>query len=216
MREVTTIIDTNDAGSFYDRIARFYEWTFKFNRYSISIENYLDELKLPLPANARILDAGCGTGLLTTTLLRALRRPAHIVAVDLSAASLVAAEKAVERSERQAKHRVQFAQGNLLTLPFANDSFDFIVTCGALEYVPLDQGMDELARVLTPGGYLLHVPIRPTFISRMWEVLFRFKLHPPARIEQETSRHFRILDRHCFPPLDPIGWTKVAILAQKP
>lgn len=213
---MTTTIETTDAGSFYDRIARFYEWTFKFNRYSHSIENYLDSVRLPLPPNARVLDAGCGTGLLTTTMLRALRRPAEIVAVDLSAASLTSAEKAVARSERSAKHRVRFAQANLLSLPFPAASFDFVATCGALEYVPLDAGMSELERVLAPGGYLLHVPIHPSFVSSMWEVLFRFKTHPPAHIEEVTNRYFRILDHYRFPPLDPIGWTKTAILAQKP
>lgn len=216
MREVTTTVDATDAGSFYDRIARLYEWTFKFNRYSHSIESYLDGVRLPLESNARILDAGCGTGLLTTTLLRTLKRPANIVAVDLSAASLTAAEKATTRAERRAKHQVHFTQANMLTLPFADDSFDFIATCGALEYVPLDAGISELKRVLAPGGYLLHVPIRPSFISSLWEILFRFKMHPPAHIEEVTNHHLRILDRHYFPTLDPIGWTKIAILAQKP
>ena len=210
------VVEADAAGTFYDRIARFYEWTFKVNGYSQSIENYLSSLALPLPINARILDAGCGTGMLTTTLLRALRRAAHIVALDLSAASLTSADKAAREVKRSANHRVQFVQGNLLSLPYADASFDFVVTCGALEYVPLDAGMREINRVLAPGGYLLHVPIRPSMMSSVWEVLFRFKKHPPAHIEEITTRYFRVLDRHNFPPLDPIGWTKIAILAQKP
>jgi ubiquinone/menaquinone biosynthesis C-methylase UbiE len=135
--------------------------------------------------------------------------------MDLSAASLTSAHKAVERAERRAKHSVDFTQANLLSLPFAAESFEFVVTCGALEYVPLEAGMKELSRVLAPGGYLLHVPIRPSFVSTMWETLFRFKMHAPAHIEDVTSRHFRILDRYQFPSLDPIGWTKTAILSQK-
>ena len=210
------VVEADAAGTFYDRIARFYEWTFKVNRYAQSIENYLNFLALPLPSNARVLDAGCGTGLLTTTLLRTLRRPAHIVALDLSAASLTSADKAAREVKRSANHRVQFVQGNLLSLPYADSAFDFVVTCGALEYVPLDAGMAEIDRVLAPGGYLLHVPIRPSVMSSVWEVLFRFKKHPPAHIEETTTRYFHILDRHKFPPLDPIGWTKIAILAQKP
>lgn len=209
-----------EAGSFYDRIARFYDWTFKVNRYRQSVEEYLASVRLPLPNDARVLDAGCGTGLLTLTMLDALHRPARITAIDLSAKSLVAAEKTVRQEQaedtRRAKHQVIFAQANMLQLPFPDNAFDFVTTCGALEYIPVDAGLKELARVTTPGGYLLHIPIRPTPISHLWEIIFRFRLHPPHAINESTRRYFNILDVHSFPPTDPIGWTKHAILAQKP
>lgn len=212
-----TISRVEEAGSFYDRIARFYDWTFKFNRYRQSIEEYIAANPLPLPANPRILDAGCGTGLLTLALFDALRRPARITAIDLAASSLVTAETAVAKEQAAAriKHQVTFAQANVLKLPFADESFDFVVTCGALEYVPIEEGINELARVTASGGYLLHLPIRPTLISTAFEMIFRFRLHTPSSIEAATLRRFNILDRHSFPPLDPIGWTKNAILAQK-
>lgn len=214
---MATIVDTNEAGFFYDRIARFYEWTFKVNRYRQSIANYFAANPLPLSHGARILDAGCGTGLLTLTMLDVLTRPAQVVALDLSAASLHYAQKYVEAEpfELRRRHQIEFMQGNLLNLPFPDNSFDFIVTCGALEYVPLGEGMSELARVLEPGGYLLHLPIRPTPMSRLFEVLFRFKTHSPQSIASETKRHFRMIDEHRFPLLDPINWTKQLYLAQK-
>lgn len=206
------------AGSFYDRIARFYDWTFKFNRYRQSVAQYLRETALPLSHGARVLDAGCGTGLLTLAMLDALRLPTEITAIDLAASSLVTAEKVVREEQAASsriKHHVSFAQANLLNLPFADNSFEFVVTCGALEYVPLEAGIKELARITAPGGFLLHIPIRPTPISRIWEVLFRFKLHEPEAVKASTQNHFEILEVHNFPPLDPIGWTKLAILAQK-
>ncbi len=212
-----TISRVEEAGSFYDRIARFYDWTFKFNRYRQSIEEYLTDNPLPLPTNPRILDAGCGTGLLTLALHNALRRPARITAIDLAASSLVTAESAVvgEQATKPVKHQVTFAQANVLQLPFAGESFDFVATCGALEYVPIEEGLTELARVTASGGYLLHLPIRPTPISTAFELIFRFRMHKPSAIEAATRRHFHILDHHNFPPLDPIGWTKNAILAQR-
>jgi len=212
-----TISRVEEAGSFYDRIARFYDWTFKFNRYRQSIEEYLTANPLPLPANPRILDAGCGTGLLTLALHNARRRPARITAIDLAASSLVTAESAIagEQATKRVKHQVTFAQANVLQLPFADESFDFVVTCGALEYVSIEEGLTELARVTASGGYLLHIPIRPTPISTALELIFRFRMHKPLTIEAATRRHFHILDRHNFPPLDPIGWTKNAILAQR-
>ncbi len=210
-----TIATDAGAGSFYDSIAHLYDLTFRFNQYGRSLERYLRDNLLPLPANAAILDAGCGTGLLTLALLKVLERPAHIHAIDLSASSLVKAQRAVMDNFPHTKHSASFAQANVLALPFSNDSFELIVTSGALEYVPLEDGMAELARVLAPGGYLLHLPVRPSPASKLLEVMFRFKTHPPRLVAEHTSRHFRVVAHHRFLPFEPIGWTKTAVLAQK-
>ena len=202
------------AGSFYDRIAGLYDITFKFNRYSRSLEKYLEEHLPPLPAQARVLDAGCGTGLLTLALLKVLDQPLRMTAIDLSSSSLATARRAVAENSGRTQS-VRFAQANLLQLPFAEDSFDLIMTSGVLEYVSLSEGFGELARVLRPGGYMLHLPVRPSPASKLLEVMFRFKAHPPKEVEQQTSRHFRVVAHHRFPPLEPIGWTKTAVLARK-
>ncbi|HMF55674.1 MAG TPA: class I SAM-dependent methyltransferase, partial [Pyrinomonadaceae bacterium] len=122
-----------EAGSFYDRIADLYDITFKFNGYSRSLEHYLRAHPLPLEPGARILDAGCGTGLLTFALMKALKIPVQITAVDLSASSLAKAKRAA-RESFQNGHKVHFGQANVLALPFADESFDMVVTSGVLEY----------------------------------------------------------------------------------
>ncbi|HEV7905135.1 MAG TPA: class I SAM-dependent methyltransferase [Pyrinomonadaceae bacterium] len=211
----STTFDDNRAGSLYDRIARLYDLTFKFNGYGRSLERYFREHPLPLEDNAQILDAGCGTGLLTLAMLRTLARPARITAIDLSASSLQKARQAVANVLPGRQHQVRFLQANLLSLPFADETFDFIATSGALEYVSLREGLGELARVLKPGGYLFHLPVRPAPVSKLLEVMFRFKTHPPREVNDNTERYLRIISRHRFPPTDIIGWTKLAITAQK-
>jgi ubiquinone/menaquinone biosynthesis C-methylase UbiE len=211
-----TTVDDNRAGSLYDRIARLYDLTFKFNGYGRSLERYFREHPVPLEAGAQILDAGCGTGLLTLALLRTLPRPADITAIDLSASSLRKARQAVKQELRGRPHRVRFSQANLLSLPFADETFDFIATSGALEYVSLRDGLGELARVLKPGGHLFHLPVRPAPASAFLELLFRFKTHPPEEVDENTERYLRIVSRYRFPATDIIGWTKLAIVAQKP
>ncbi len=202
------------AGSYYDRIARFYDLTFRINGYGRSLDQYFESHPLPVDRGAKILDAGCGTGLLTLSLLRAIRFPVSITALDLSSTSIDAARKSLYYSSGR-KRDVTFAQGNLLSLPFADESLDLVVTAGALEYVSLQDGFAELSRVIAPGGHLLHLPIHPSFIGVCLEILFRFKSHPPKDVIEETEKHFRILHQYRFPKPQAIGWSKTAILAQK-
>lgn len=203
------------AGSYYDKIAAYYDLTFKLNGYGRSLDQYFANYPLPISRGARILDAGCGTGLLTLALLRTLHVPVNITALDLSATSISAARKAVEESPGRTRD-VTFAEGNLLSLPFSDNSLDLVVTSGALEYVPLDEGMSELVRVIAPGGHLLHIPCRrPSLATTCLEILFRFKSHPRKEIMSQTNRHFRMVHEYRFPPLQIIGWSKTAILAQK-
>ncbi len=213
-REQTNGTTETSAGHFYDRIARFYNLTFKLNGYGRSLERYLRTHPLPLNTGARVLDAGCGTGLLTIALLKALARASHITALDLSTSSIITARRAVAETSNT-KHQISFLQANVLNLPFGDGHFDFIVTSGALEYVPLDEGMSELARVLAPGGYFLHLPVHPSPTTSMLEWMFHFKSHSPHEVMENTMRYFRVVDHHRFPILDPISWSKTAVLAQK-
>lgn len=203
------------AGSYYDKIAAFYDLTFKLNGYGRSLDQYFANHPLPVSRGAKILDAGCGTGLLTLALLRSLRFPVSITALDLSATSISAARKAVADGGGRTRD-VTFAEGNLLSLPFSDNSLDLVVTSGALEYVDLNEGMTELARVISAGGHLLHIPCRrPSPATTFLEILFRFKSHPRKEILSQTNRHFRMVHEYRFPPLQIIGWSKTAMLAQK-
>lgn len=202
------------AGSFYDRIERFYDLTFKVNGYGKSLDEYLERNPLPVTENARILDAGCGTGTLTLALLRALKVPVKLTAIDLSSSVIATARKYVNKNNPN-QQEVRFAQGNVLALPFADESFDLIVTSGVLEYVPLEDGFTELARVIAPGGYFLHLPMRPSVATRFLELLFRFKVHPPEEVADTTDRHFKVVSHYRFPPFQIIGWSKSAVLARK-
>ena len=215
MSDRETLDRMNDAGSFYDRYVHLYDLVFKINRYRHSIERYLRDNPVPVSAGGRILDAGCGTGLLTLALMRVLERPARITALDLSLSSVEKTRRAVRENDAGGKHEVTFVQANVLALPFPDATFELVATSGALEYVSLREGFGELARVLTPGGYLLHLPVKPSLASRLLELLFRFKTHPPREVAENTSRYFQIIEHYRFPPLDPIGWTKTAVLAQK-
>lgn len=201
------------AGSFYDRIEGFYDLTFKLNGYGRSLDQYFEAHPLPVFPGCNVLDAGCGTGTLTLALLRTLSVPVKLTALDLSASSMATAKKYVDK--KQSQQPVRFAQGNVLALPFADEAFDLVLTSGVLEYLPLDEGLSELARVIAPGGHLLHLPMRPTPITTLLEMLFRFKTHPPEEVAETTDKYFQVVSHYRFPRFQAISWSKSAVLAQK-
>ena len=201
------------AGSFYDRIEGFYDLTFKLNGYGRSLDQYFEVHPLPVFPGCSVLDAGCGTGTLTLALLRTLSVPVKLTALDLSASSMATARKYVDK--KQSQQPVRFAQGNVLALPFADEAFDLVLTSGVLEYLPLDEGLSELARVIAPGGHLLHLPMRPTPITTLLEMLFRFKTHPPEEVAETTDKYFQVVSHYRFPRFQAISWSKSAVLAQK-
>jgi ubiquinone/menaquinone biosynthesis C-methylase UbiE len=201
-------------GSFYDRIERFYDLTFKLNGYGRSLDQFFKRHPLPVFPGSRVLDAGCGTGTLTLALLRTIKVPIELTALDLSASSMATAKKYVDKNNRH-QQSLGFTQGNILALPFADEAFDLVVTSGVLEYVALDEGVMELARVISRGGYLLQLPMRPSPVTTGLEMLFRFKAHPLDDVSDTTDRHFQSVSHYRFPPLHAIGWSRAAILAQK-
>ena len=106
-------------------------------------------------AGRRILDAGCGGGLVARELAAA---GAEVVGVDRSLGSLGVARRAANGSGS-----FQPAQGRLERLPFAGGSFDAVVAADVLEHLPdLPAAVAELARVLAPGGSFLFDTVNRT------------------------------------------------------
>jgi ubiquinone/menaquinone biosynthesis C-methylase UbiE len=98
----------------------------------------------------RILDLGCGDGLLTSTLAE---RGARAIGVDADRAMLQAASA---RSARGQGHCPRFVEGRIEQLPFPNGSFDVVVMVAVLCLVADRTGaVGEAARVLRPGGRLV-------------------------------------------------------------
>ena len=98
----------------------------------------------------RILDLGCGDGLLTWTLAE---RGAWAVGIDADRAML---EAASARSTRLRRQRPRFVEGRIEQLPFPDGSFDVVMIVTVLCLVVDRAGaVREAARVLRPGGRLV-------------------------------------------------------------
>jgi SAM-dependent methyltransferase len=99
-----------------------------------------------------VLDFATGTGRLSATLLRQPEFRGRIVALDLSQAML---EKAAAKLS-QSSDRVDLLRHLSLPLPFPEAAFDAVCALEVLELFPgMEDPLQELARVLRPGGTLL-------------------------------------------------------------
>lgn len=119
-----------------------------------------------LVAGGRVLDAACGAGWGTAVLAR---RAKAVVGVDFS-------PPAIAEARRAHAGVGEFREGDLRELPFTDDEFDHVVCFEAIAHVPEPEPViDELRRVLRPGGLLLisspnsgvYPPGNPLHLSEM-------------------------------------------------
>ena len=155
--------------NFYDRIADVHNVALKLNGYRASVAKFLCSLELGLTQDSIVLDAGSGTGIVTLGLQDAGYPIKHTIAYDLSYRSLKVARTEFRKDKKADAKKISALQGNVLSLPFADETFDMVISCGVLEYVPLDEGLRELARVLKPGGNLVFIPVKPSLVGSMLE-----------------------------------------------
>ena len=98
------------------------------------------------------LDVACGTGDLSIELLR---RGFSVTGIDLSEEMLEIAKQKTASANFQLSI-INFQLANAEALPFPDDSFD-AVTCafGIRNFVHLEKGLEEMTRVLKPGGRMV-------------------------------------------------------------
>lgn len=106
-----------------------------------------DEL-MAIGPGVRVLDAGCGTGVATTELARAVAPDGEAVGVDLSADCLAAAER-----RRTGELPLRFVRADVTSLPFDDAGFDAVRHERVMQHLAdPDAAVREALRVVRPGG----------------------------------------------------------------
>jgi ubiquinone/menaquinone biosynthesis C-methylase UbiE len=201
--------------NFYDRIADVHNLAMKVNGYRASVAKFLRSLDLQIDENSLVLDAGSGTGIVTLGFHSAGFRPRKTIALDLSFNSLDVSREQFEKDKNADGENICPVQGNILLLPFPDETFDLILTCGVLEYVSLDEGLKEFARVLKTGAKLVLIPVKPSIVGSVLEIFYNFKTHPIEEVRRISEQYFRIIGDFEFPITEPISWSKMIFLLEK-
>jgi SAM-dependent methyltransferase len=116
---------------------------------------------LRLPSDARILEIGCGRGIALPVLDR-LCGPRRLVGLDVDGELLM--EAADNLREHDA--RAELCCGDVRRMPFADGAFDVIIDFGTLYHIARSQAaLDEIARVLAPGGTFVYETKASQFLS---------------------------------------------------
>lgn len=139
-----------------------------------------------------VLDAGCGAGVHS---IRAARAGHRVEAIDISAAAIA---DAADRAAREGlAAQITFGQQDLTRLTYRDGQFARIFSWGVIIHIPdAARAVDELARVLRPGGRLvLYVTNQASFEERVKRALRPLlgRKRPDERREPlGTSRWLRL------------------------
>ena len=114
-------------------------------------EKWVEDALAPVSADfsGKLLEVPVGTGVLTMPLYATLPK-ARVTCLDYSADMM---ENAKKRAAAMGLSTVDFVQGDVGALPFANESFDLVLSLNGFHAFPdKDRAFSETWRVLKPGG----------------------------------------------------------------
>ena len=103
------------------------------------------------PGSVRVLDVGCGTGYLLRRMADRLPDAVEFAGIDPAPRMITEA-----RTATGGDGRLRFTNGVAERLPFADSTFDLIVSTTSFDHwVDQRAGLAEVARVMSDGGHLV-------------------------------------------------------------
>jgi ubiquinone/menaquinone biosynthesis C-methylase UbiE len=164
---------------------------------------------LALASDSHVLEIGCGAGFMSIELAQ---RGLRVHAID-------SVEAMVEQARRNAAEAgirdvLSLDVSDVYALPFEDGSFDLVILIGVVSWLAqLDLAMQEIVRVIRPGGHViltfgnraalpilldpLRNPVLSPLKTHVKDVLERLKLRHPSSDElSETEVPYHLYTRH--------------------
>ncbi len=125
--------------------------------------------------NSKILDYGCGVGQYLKKVIEF--NPNKIVGIDISEVSIEKAKKAINELDEKVELKVD----NCENTKFEDNQFDIVYGNGILHHLNIPMCVDEICRILKPGGkFLFTEPLGTNPLINFYR-----KLTPNSRSEDE-------------------------------
>lgn len=135
---------------------------------------------LPESKSLNLLDVATGTGDVAFRLHQ-LKPEALITGIDLSEGMLGKAREKLEELPEKERRLISFGKGDSMLLPFHNGAFNMVtVAYGVRNFSDLRRGIEEMKRVLMPGGVLCIIELSTprNFLTHAAYKLYSGKIIP--------------------------------------
>lgn len=168
----------------YNKLAYIYDLRWK--NYINNTLSFLKDWAEILP-NETVLDIACGTGEFERLLLNEYSKQ-KIVGVDISENML-----AIAKQKCAAFPQVSFHQASAENLPFADNTFDVIVSASSFHYFDNPIGvLTEMRRVLKPDGKVIILDwCKDFFFCKILDIFLKF-------FDSAHERSYTQKELHCF------------------
>jgi len=157
--------DWSNTENFFDRswTHNFYFWKLRHVMLGRTVQRLLKAMPQGQPVRVADLGCGPGTNLFDVCDICSVFSTVEWYGLDLNLREIsMGADRSQFREEKRAAIPVNFACGDILHLPFSDNSLDIIISSEVVEHLPYPvPAMCEMARVLKPGGNVMVTTSNP-------------------------------------------------------
>jgi 2-polyprenyl-3-methyl-5-hydroxy-6-metoxy-1,4-benzoquinol methylase len=212
----------------YTKVAKLWHTGMVLSGLDASLRRYMQRVELSLPQAPRVLDAGCGSGVLGQAILERFPQ-AQVIATDVDERMAESAER-IARKRGHTSDRFTVAIGDiheparmrLLTngevVTVGEGTFDLVITGAVLEHADLSKAIPALAALVAPNGYFFNIGMGELPIVKVYEKMYgaamlsRSEIMAQLRAAGFEQPHIKPL----APTELPANLTRSGIIARKP
>jgi demethylmenaquinone methyltransferase / 2-methoxy-6-polyprenyl-1,4-benzoquinol methylase len=179
----------------FDGIAPYYDFLNRLLSLGIDTvwrKRAIDQLEAARPQ--RVLDVATGTADVALEMARRLR-PERIIGLDIAPRMLDIGRQKVRK--KGLENVIELQVGDSENLPFENNTFDALtVAFGVRNFEHLEKGLQEMYRVLKPGGKLVVLEFSKPRVfpfKQLYDFYFRNVLPAVGRFTSKDPKAYRYL-----------------------